>query len=138
MSEKCLLFGTCLVMPGELLWRLKILGQSVKRIEETLTMKKMKNDERRDEDEEDERGSCTLWVGVRLRPSCLVCRGLKPGGLTIPGAWSCCSLFIFVGRSPIRGAFRLGEREVQADDSKRWVSEVLGRVHAAGLLCCLV
>ena len=24
VSEKCLLFGTCLVMPGELLWRLKI------------------------------------------------------------------------------------------------------------------
>ena len=116
MSEKCLLFGTCLVMPGELIWRLKIWGQSMMKIEET----KMKNDERRDEDE-DEYGASKVWVGVRLRPSCLACRGLKPGGLTIPGAWSCCSLFIFVGRSPIRGAFRLGEREVQADDSKRWV-----------------
>ena len=97
MSEKCLLFGTCLVMPGELIWRLKIWGQSVKKIEEALTMKKMKDGERRDEDEEDERGSCTVWVGVRLRPSCLVCRGSKPGGLTIPGAWSCCSLSYSLG-----------------------------------------
>ena len=97
------------------------LEWSVKTNEETLMMKKMKNGERRDEDEEDERGACTVWVGVRLRPSCLACRGLKLGGLTIPGAWSCCSLFILVGRSPIRGAFRLGEHEVQADDSKRWV-----------------
>ena len=119
MSERCLLFGTCLVMPGELIWRLKIWGQSVKKIEEALTMKKMKDGERRDEDEEDERGSCTVWVGVRLRPSCLACRGWKPGSLTSLGAWSCCSLSICWdhGRSPIRGACRLGEHEVQADDS---------------------
>ena len=43
------------------------------------TNDKTKNGERRDEDEEDERGSCTVWVGVRLRPSCLACRGWKPG-----------------------------------------------------------
>ena len=118
-------------MPGELLWRLMTWSVGVTKIEETLAMK---NDERRG-DEEDEYGASTVWVGVRLRPSCLACRGLKPGGLTIPGAWSCCSLFIFVGRSPIRGAFRLGEHEVQADDSKRWVSEELGLVHTAGILC---
>ena len=44
----------------------------MKKIEEALMMEKMKNGERRDEDEEDERGSCTVWVGVRLRPSYLV------------------------------------------------------------------
>ena len=44
------------------------------KIEETKM--KMKNDERRDEDE-DGRGACTVWV--RLRPSCLACRGFKPG-----------------------------------------------------------
>ena len=63
------------------------------------------------------------------------------GSLVIDYSWSVellLFIFILVGRSPLRGAFRLGEREVQADDSKRWVSEVLGRVHAAGPFCCLV
>ena len=40
-----MLFGTCLVMPGELIWRVKNWCWSVMKIEETLMMKKMKNDE---------------------------------------------------------------------------------------------
>ena len=62
-------------MPGELLWRLMTWSVGVTKIEETLAMK---NDERRG-DEEDEYGSSKVWVGVRLRPSCLACRGWKPG-----------------------------------------------------------
>ena len=68
------------------------------KIEEALAMK---NDERRG-DEEDEYGSSKVWVGVRLRPSCLACRGWKPGSLTSIGAWSCCSLSIRWEKSDTR------------------------------------
>ena len=48
-------------------------------------------------------------------------------------------LFIYsLGEVRYVGAFRLGEREVRADDSKRWVSEELDRGRLAGTFYCLV
>ena len=60
------------------------------------------------------------WVGVRHRPS------VWHAG-TSRVAFSLCvergvMLFMYsLGGDRYEGAFRLGEREVRADDSKRWV-----------------
>ena len=63
-----MLFGTRLAKPGELLWRWKNWTWSVMKIEETLMVKKTKNDERRDGDDEDEYGSSKVRgeLGVGL------------------------------------------------------------------------
>ena len=68
LEQRCLLFGTRLAKPGELLWRWKNWTWSVMKIEETLMVKKTKNDERRDGDDEDEYGSSKVRgeLGVGL------------------------------------------------------------------------
>ena len=46
LEQRCLLFGTRLAKPGELMWRWMTWTWSVMTIEETLMMKKMKSEGR--------------------------------------------------------------------------------------------
>ena len=46
LEQRCLLFGTRLAKPGELIWRLMTWTWSVMKIEETLMMKEMKSEGR--------------------------------------------------------------------------------------------
>ena len=46
LEQRCLLFGTRLAKPGELIWRLMNWSWSVMKIEETLMMKEMKSEGR--------------------------------------------------------------------------------------------